>query len=82
MSAVTKPALTRCSQKIEMEGVYWAVVVATAAEARRQPQAKGRPPVLQWRGATTAGGVPKEGLPAVLRLLGAGLHLGLLRSLI
>ena len=37
-----------------MKGVYWALV---------QLQPKGRPPVRQWRGATTAGGVPKEGLP-------------------
>ena len=76
-----------------MEGVYWDVVVAPAAEARRQPQAKGRPPVRQWRGATTAGGVPKEGLPILLLLLlqgvqglglwlRAGLHLGVLSALV
>ena len=53
----------RLEQLGGMKGVYWALVVAAAAEARRQPQAKGRPPVRQWRGATTAGGVPKEGLP-------------------
>ena len=36
------------------KGVYWA-----PAQLRQ----KGRPPVRQWQGATTAGGVPKEGLP-------------------
>ena len=51
------------SQRNVVEGVYWALVVATAAEARRQLQSKGRPPVRQWRGATTAGGVLKDGLP-------------------
>ena len=56
-----------------MEGVYWALVVVQRLEhlggmkgvywALVQLQSKGRPPVRQWRGATTAGGVPKEGLP-------------------
>ena len=60
-----------------MKGVYWALV---------QLQSKGRPPVRQWRGATTAGGVPKEGLRLLLLQgvqglglwLRAGLHLGVL----
>ena len=45
----------RLEQLGGMKGVYWALVVATAAEAKRQLQSKGRPPVRQWRGATTAG---------------------------
>ena len=55
-----------------MKGVYWALVVVQRLEqlggmkgvywALVQLQSKGRPPVRQWRGATTAGGVPKEGL--------------------
>ena len=53
----------RLEQLGGMKGVYLALVVATAAEAKRQLQSKGRPPVRQWRGATTAGGVPKAGLP-------------------
>ena len=62
-----------CSRLKVMEGVYWALVVVQRLEqlggmkgvywALVQLQSKGRPPVRQWRGATTAGGVPKEGLP-------------------
>ena len=67
----------RLEQVGGMKGVYWALV---------RLQSKGRPPVRQWRGATTAGGVPKEGLLLLLLQgvqglglwLRAGLHLGLL----
>ena len=38
----------------DQKGVYRALA---------QLRQKGRPPVRQWQGATTAGGVPKEGLP-------------------
>ena len=85
-----------CSRLKEMEGVYWALVVVQRLEqlggmkgvywALVQLQSKGRPPVRQWRGATTAGGVLKEGLLLLLLQgvqglglwLRAGLHLGLL----
>ena len=51
-----------------MKGVYWALMQLRRISkgvywAPMQLRTKGRPPVRQWRGATTAGGVPKEGLP-------------------
>ena len=79
-----------------MKGVYWALVVVQRLEQLGgmkgvywvlvRLQSKGRPLVRPWRGATTAGGVLKEGLPLLLLQgvqglglwLRAGLHLGLL----
>ena len=53
-----------------MDGVFWALLVVQLRRVSKgvyralaQLRQTGRPPVRQWQGATTAGGVPKEGLP-------------------